>query len=610
MNTLTGMGEDPFSWWSSPQAMPLAIARLMVNDMEMDILSPPKTPLIITLGELPAPPTTSPNQASQSLTPPLPIPLPMLPVPPHAMGLSTSPSQRLLALVDVIQNANTSPLPLDNHTPNPPPLSTPATPNPSLSCPLTPVVFRCQSPLPSFFHNHTPSPPSESHILTIGMGVLIEANIKDVRKKCQALLKAMEAHEKLRGALEAWTEDLMLAINILGNDGLNDKTFFTTFHNFATVQHLFLVPQILDKIKSFIQDNSIQSDKPVHPATCYNPTISLSTSPSSSPVQTTPPLSTELEDPTHPGVGWALFDTSNTGHYPLIFLNKQDQPEVAKYICFRTVDKETHLVGTQGKGEAKYATPLYAKAYPSPNFNHCGVKDTDLNIFHPAHTSCLLVDTALVSLRDPGVLANVHRFRAYHNSLTSVKRQCLELDKQENWAEAKLHTVEWHLTSSAIWTHLQQHLLATCPPSPPTATLLPTHDQCIPCIFAAQGLPDIKPGEDNLEGHTVLGKRCHGVKPKFPYCLRCSTDKPRHMVEECPLWKTCQWCLSTQHAHNKCPSPHNSCESNCCLIYFRHPNFGSYCSTTPAGLLCHELEMAYQSAKWDNTDTCYEGSDM
>ena len=156
----------------------------------------------------------------------------------------------------------------------------------------------------------------------------------------------MEAQERLGSALEAWTENLLPAINILGNDGLDDKTFSTTFRDFSAVQHLFLVPQILDKIEPFMRDNSVQSNEPVHLAKHYNPTISLSTSPSLSPVQLNPPLSAELDDPTHPGVGWALFDAGNTGHYPLVFLNEQDQPEVAKYICFRTVNEETHLVGT------------------------------------------------------------------------------------------------------------------------------------------------------------------------------------------------------------------------------------------------------------------------
>ena len=264
----------------------------------------------------------------------------------------------------------------------------------------------------------------------------------------------MEAQERLENTLKVWTEDLLPAINILGNNGLNNKTFSTTLHNFSAVQHLFLVPQVIDEIEPFMRNDSVQSDEPVHLATRYNPTISLSMSPSSSPVQLNPPLSAELDNPTHPGVRWALFDTSNTGHYPLVFLNEQDQPKVAKYICFRTVDKETHLVSTWGKGEVEYTTPLYAKAYLSPNFNCHGVKDTDLNIFHPAHTSHLLVDTTLVALRDPGVLANIHRFRAYHNTLTNVKRQRLELDKQEDCAEAKLLTVERHLMSSAIRTCL------------------------------------------------------------------------------------------------------------------------------------------------------------
>ena len=184
------------------------------------------------------------------------------------------------------------------------------------------------------------------------------------------------------------------------------------------------------------------------------------------------------------------------------------------------------------------------------------------------------------------------------------------MDKQEDRAEAKLLTVERRLASSAIRTRLQQHLLVTHPLSPPTATPLPPRHQHIPRIFAAQGPPDVEPGEDDLERRTVLGKRRHGAKPKFPYCLRCSTDEPGHAVEECPLWKTCRWCLSTQHAHDECPSPHNSCSVNRCLIYFGHPNFGSYCSATPAGLLRHELELAYANAEWDNADTCYKGSDI
>ena len=451
----------------------------------------------------------------------------MLLVPPYVMGPSTSPFQRLLALADATVNVTMSPLPLDDHTPNPPLLSMPVTPNPSPSCPLMPVALHhTQSPLSLFFHSHSQSPPLEyqdSQQMIFGIGTPTQEDISNVRKNCQALLKAMEAQRRLESALEAWTEGLMPTINILGNDRIDDKSFLTTFCDFAAVQHLFFVPQVLAKIEPFIRDESVQSDKPVQLTTHYNPTISLSMTPSLSPIPIEPPLSAELEDPTNPGEGWALFDTGNPGHYPLIFLNEQNQSEVAKYICFHTTEEETHLVRTQGKGEAKYATPLYVKAYPSPNFNCHGIKDTDLNIFHPAHISHLLIDTTLVNLKDPGVLADVHRLRAYHNSLTCVKHQHLELDKEENHTEAKLLTVERHLASSAVCTWLQQHLLATCPPSPPTF-LLPPHNYQVPHIFTAQGPPDVEEGEDNLECRAVLGKRCQGAKVKFPYCLRCCYD--------------------------------------------------------------------------------------
>jgi len=116
-----------------------------------------------------------------------------------------------------------------------------------------------------------------------------------------------------------------------------------------------------------------------------------------------------------------------------------------------------------------------------------------------------MVDTALVNLKDPGVLANVHWFRGLHNIISSAKRQHLELEKKETWAEADLLVVERHLASSAVRTRLQQHLLATRPPSPPTF-LLPTCDYRVPRIFATQGPPNVEEGEESFEDRAVLGK--------------------------------------------------------------------------------------------------------
>jgi len=113
-NASTGMATYPFSRRSSPQDMPLATVGPLDNNMAIDTSSLVRTPLIITQGELPAPPVTSPSLASQSSTPPLPVPPPTFLAPPPATGLSTSPSQRLLALADATVNTITFPLPFDD----------------------------------------------------------------------------------------------------------------------------------------------------------------------------------------------------------------------------------------------------------------------------------------------------------------------------------------------------------------------------------------------------------------------------------------------------------------------------------------------------------------
>jgi len=348
VNASTGTATSPFSRRSSPQDMPLAIVGPLDNNVAMDTSSPVRTPLMVTLGGLPDPLATSPSLVSQSLTPPLPIPPPTFLAPPPVTEHSTSPSQRLLALADATVNATTSPLPFDNRSPNPPLSSIPTTPNPSPSRPLTPVVLRhTRSPLPSFFRNRSQSPPleyQETPLMIFGIGTPTQEDIKDVRKNCRALLRAMETHQRLESALEAWTEGLMPAINILGNDGIEDTVFTTSFRDFSAIQHLFFVPQILSEVEPFLDSDSIQSDPPESLGARYHPTISQNSSPS--PITINPPLSDELNDPTYPGEGWALFDAGNPGHYPLTFVNNEGQSEVAKYICFRSTEEDTYLVGT------------------------------------------------------------------------------------------------------------------------------------------------------------------------------------------------------------------------------------------------------------------------
>jgi len=113
----------------------------------------------------------------------------------------------------------------------------------------------------------------------------------------------MEHQGRITGALLAWTEDLLPALNILGNTELDDQVFTTTFRDYTTVEHLFLIPQILDKIEGYMSDDDVQHNKPIRFAQ-YNPTISLSSTPS--PIPNVPQLTQQLKDPNHPGTGWSV----------------------------------------------------------------------------------------------------------------------------------------------------------------------------------------------------------------------------------------------------------------------------------------------------------------
>jgi len=237
-------------------------------------------------------------------------------------------------------------------------------------------------------------------------------DISDVQKWCWALLWAMESSREDSEAYEAWTEGLMPAVRILTNDILSDKNFHTTYKDFENVQHLFFIPQILDHTNLFMSESSVSEDEPMTTFVTYVLTTSYHPSPSSSLV---PPLpihaspTSKLDDPDHPGEGWALY-SSDPNHYLLTFLNEQGHMELAKYITYHDVGNETQLVRVCKKGNPKYSIPLHSKACPSPNLSGPGLCNTDLSIFSPDSPSIEYINHSLIQLNDAGVIADIHRF--------------------------------------------------------------------------------------------------------------------------------------------------------------------------------------------------------
>jgi hypothetical protein len=116
-----------------------------------------------------------------------------------------------------------------------------------------------------------------------------------------------------------------------------------------------------------------------------------------------------------------LYNSTNLGHYQLLFSNKQGQAEIAKYIYYISVRDGMAVQGCHKKGDPVYGMALHTHAYPHPNFHSLGIKDTDLTIFHPSSVNHRLVDDALIYLINAGVIANVHTLCAQINKKQNIK---------------------------------------------------------------------------------------------------------------------------------------------------------------------------------------------
>jgi len=155
------------------------------------------------------------------------------------------------------------------------------------------------------------------------------------------------------------------------------------------------------------------------------------------------------------------YNPGNASHYPFSFIGTDQRPCVAKYIWYLNINDGVIHQGTDGKGKAVLGTPLHARAFPTPNFNRPGAKDTDHTIFDPSSTSRLIVDDAIYHLGDPGIVADIHTLHVQINKLEGIKHQRIDLDNQEHSANKKRLDCERYLTHAAVRTRLQNHLLRT-----------------------------------------------------------------------------------------------------------------------------------------------------
>ena len=137
---------------------------------------------------------------------------------------------------------------------------------------------------------------------------------------CKAILRYRQAHPELSEFMEACTGDLMISITAMSNADVS-RPLPITNSEYNRIAHLTYVSAFTDKIEPYLKDAVQESGPP--------PTLlQRMTTPSHISV-------TDSEEETdHPGQDWIKYDATNPKHYPLVFINEQNEEEVANYIRY------------------------------------------------------------------------------------------------------------------------------------------------------------------------------------------------------------------------------------------------------------------------------------
>jgi hypothetical protein len=208
--------------------------------------------------------------------------------------------------------------------------------------------------------------------------------------------------------MKTWTDNLVPAIIALSYAmGLEEPP--CSLQSYNEIVHLTWVPTFVDLINPY-------RESPTDKA----PMLLIATP---SQVSVVDAGAQTEEDTNHPGNDWMAYDSTNPGHYQLLFSNELGQAEIAKYIQYVLVRDGMAVQGCCKKGDPVYSIALHACTFPNPNFHSLGIKDTDLTIFHPSSVNHRLVDDALIHLVNAGVIADVHTLQAQINKKQNIKQQ-------------------------------------------------------------------------------------------------------------------------------------------------------------------------------------------
>jgi len=278
-------------------------------------------------------------------------------------------------------------------------------------------------------------------------------------------------------------------------------------------------------------------------------------------------------DRIHPGPSWMRYDRNNPRHYR-IDIPEGDMTSTALFIRYVFDGEETILEGCDGKQTPVYRKALHARSADTrPNLHDDKlIRDDHLHILHPQNNIKELVDKHLHAINDPGVTAEVVRFRSQTTRRATFNARLKSLEEDIRMNDDALFETRRRLIHTRLPTRIFNNIYSEPPASPPTRR------RRIPAVRGAQGPPD----EDDVPFHHPY-KKATTRHPAF--CYECFELQPGHQVKDCPSYGRCCFCDSNVHESIVCIAPHMRCNENECKVPSWHHHHGTYCSADAVGRL-------------------------
>jgi len=140
----------------------------------------------------------------------------------------------------------------------------------------------------------------------------------------------------------------------------------------------------------------------------------------------------ENHDNDHPREGWFVYDLNNPEHYVIATEDATGDIHVAKYIKYTMTDNGPIIEGCDKKGGEVFKKPLQACSKDArPNLIDNGqIRDDLLYALAPKSKLHDMVDRHVHAMKDPGLTANIARYRARTTTQEEMTVQARDLKER------------------------------------------------------------------------------------------------------------------------------------------------------------------------------------